>query len=206
MVNSKIYLLPKFRYMRFSTKKLIKTRKKCGLTQEELAVRSNVALRTIQRIESQKSQPRASTLKLISDALEITPEELYNSSKPVNPWFIKLADIFFLIIANLTLISIIGYLTLDSEANLNSRFAAFLTSILLPYLIVIYTSKMNPVERLVKFGSGFIFYFVLLLALHGISTGFVLGFVKGLIPCILLAVLTLYYGGVLHTRLAVGKD
>lgn len=56
--------------------KVSEHRKKKGLTQEELASRTNVTVRTIQRIESGESQPRSFTLKAIADALEIPFETL----------------------------------------------------------------------------------------------------------------------------------
>lgn len=66
----------------------------------------------------------------------------------------------FLIILNIILISIIGYLTLDSNANTNSRFGGYLISILIPILIVLITPKMEGLERMLKFGTGFIYYLI----------------------------------------------
>mgnify|MGYP001627201782 CR=1 FL=1 len=51
-------------------KKLIEVRKAKGLTQEEVAEKCGVTVRTIQRIESGVVQPRVFTIKLISEALE----------------------------------------------------------------------------------------------------------------------------------------
>lgn len=50
-------------------KKLIEVRRAKGLTQEEVAEMCNVVVRTIQRIESGRVEPRASTIKIISEAL-----------------------------------------------------------------------------------------------------------------------------------------
>jgi transcriptional regulator with XRE-family HTH domain len=49
--------------------KIIQGRKVKGLTQEELATLTKVNVRTIQRIESGKSNPRAFTLKAIENVL-----------------------------------------------------------------------------------------------------------------------------------------
>src|SRR5687767_2052315 len=46
-------------------------RKNKGLTQEELAGRTGLTVRTIQRIESGESVPRSYTLKAIAQALDI---------------------------------------------------------------------------------------------------------------------------------------
>ncbi len=59
------------------------TRISKGYSQEELAARSGVSVRSIQRIENGESTPRGSTLQLISKALEVDlavllPEEKTN--------------------------------------------------------------------------------------------------------------------------------
>lgn len=51
-------------------------RKTKGLSQELLAENCGVSLRTIQRIENNKSNPRPYTLKVIADALNIPVEKL----------------------------------------------------------------------------------------------------------------------------------
>jgi transcriptional regulator with XRE-family HTH domain len=50
-------------------KKLVEVRKAKGLTQEEVAEKCKITVRTIQRIESGIVNPRAFTIKIISDAL-----------------------------------------------------------------------------------------------------------------------------------------
>ena len=55
---------------------LVAARKRKGITQEELAGRSNVTVRTIQRIESGETVPRAFTLKAIAAALDMPFESL----------------------------------------------------------------------------------------------------------------------------------
>lgn len=49
-----------------------------GMTQEELAERTNLSVRTIQRIENGEVDPRAYTLQTIASALEIEFEVLNN--------------------------------------------------------------------------------------------------------------------------------
>lgn len=61
--------------------KIINARKLKGLTQEQLADISNVTVRTIQRIESGESTPRAYTLKAIATALDINFEELVTNGE-----------------------------------------------------------------------------------------------------------------------------
>lgn len=59
-------------------------RQQKGLTQEELAELAGVSTRTIQRIESGESVPRAFTLKAIAASLKTSYEELVNDNEPVS--------------------------------------------------------------------------------------------------------------------------
>ena len=96
----------------------------------------------------------------------------------------------FLILLNLVLMSIIGYLTLDSEANLNSRIGAYLLSFFIPFFIVYNTQKMTEIERMLKFGIGFIAYIILSLFTVKIPTALL----TGLLPCLIISLGVLYYG------------
>ena len=171
------------------------TRKRKQLTQEELADLSKVNLRTIQRIENRENVPRGNTLKLICEALdlsipnlevELTPSK---TSKYIETFF----NYFFLLIINLTLMSIIGLMTLDSFATWTSRFAGLLLSFFIPIFIVFKTNNMSRNERVLKFGSGFLFYIIFSI----IMVGFPKAFVTGLLVCLAICLLTLYYGDLL---------
>lgn len=168
------------------------TRKRKQLTQEELADLSKVNLRTIQRIENRENVPRGNTLKLICEALdlefpnvevELTPTK---TSNYVEIFF----NYFFLVIINLALMSIIGLMTLDSFATWTSRFAGLLLSFFIPIFIVFKTSTMSRNERVLKFGSGFLFHIIFSI----IMVGFPKAFVSGLLICLAICLLTLYYG------------
>ena len=104
-------------------------------------------------------------------------------------------DGFFLIMLNITLMAVTGFLTLDSGANLNSRAGAVLLSFLLPYFIVSKTPDMPGIERMLKFGGGFFVY----LAISCIMVGLPHSFVTGLIPCLILSLAVLYYGKALRS-------
>lgn len=52
----------------------LRTRK--GLSQELLAEKSKVSLRTVQRIENGETEPRGDTLIRLSEALDVAPEDL----------------------------------------------------------------------------------------------------------------------------------
>jgi len=177
--------------MNIVAKKISETRKAKGLTQEELAEKSKVNLRTIQRIENNESEPRGKTLSLICDALQLDIAELrIIENEKIIGIGAKIVNGLFLIALNLVLMGIIGFLTLDSNANMNSRFGGILISIFLPIFIILLTKKMSGIERMLKFGLGYIAYFILVMITHG----FPVGFVSGLFPCILLSLSVLCFG------------
>ena len=167
-------------------KKILAARKAKGLTQEELADDSKLSLRTIQRIEKGENIPRGKTLELIEQSLDIH----LISDKKAKDLSDRIAGLFFLTLFNLLLVSVLGYLTIDINANANSRTAAYLLSVLIPYLIVIHTPNMSQIERFVKFGFGYLIY--------GLSTFFlglfIPAFFKGLLPCIVISLAVLYFG------------
>ncbi|PIA80316.1 hypothetical protein BFR04_16750 [Gaetbulibacter sp. 4G1] len=176
--------------------KIFEIRKSRGLTQEELAELSKINLRTIQRIENNENEPRGKTLDLICDALQIDNTYFTNKAKPKSSESIGtfIIDGAFLILLNLLLMSIIGFLTLDSNANINSRIGALLLSFFIPFFIVLFTQKMNPLERMLKFGSGFLAYIVILMIAQGLKEGLLLGIRTGIYLCLIFSVGVLYYG------------
>lgn len=176
---------------------IMHSRKTKNLTQEQLADLSKVNLRTIQRIENNENTPRGNTLKLICDALEISIPVSETESIKSQPNSIEIIfQYFFLIIINLILMTIIGWMTLDSEANLNSRFAGFLLSFFIPIFIVFITPKTTKTERLLKFGTGFLSYIILSIA----TVGFPTAFVTGLLPCLSISLVTLFYGEIIFNK------
>lgn len=178
--------------MNIVSKKISEARKSRGLTQEELAESSKINIRTIQRIENNKNIPRGKTLSSILEVLEIDPKDLHkleNQEKKKN-YLTIIAEGIFLIILNLVIISIYGYVTMDLNANMNSRFGGVLLSILLPYFIVSKTQYMSGVERLLKFGTGHFYYFILVI----VNTGFPRGFLTVLFPCLAISLAILFYG------------
>lgn len=61
--------------------KILELRKTKGYTQEELAEKAKVNLRTIQRIENGENKPSSNTIKLICVALDTLPEKMINYGK-----------------------------------------------------------------------------------------------------------------------------
>jgi transcriptional regulator with XRE-family HTH domain len=68
----------------------IKTlRQQQGVSQEELAERSGLSLRTIQRIENGETEPRGDSLKRIAAALGVTPNEIMDWAVQENNHFLS---------------------------------------------------------------------------------------------------------------------
>lgn len=64
------------------SKNLVYHRKLKGYTQEELAGKTSVTVRTIQRIEKGEVNPHLHTVKLLAAALDIKPDDLLNLENP----------------------------------------------------------------------------------------------------------------------------
>lgn len=174
---------------------IIAYRESKGLSQEELAEKSSINLRTIKRIENGENNPRNSTLKLLCDALEIDIKDLLlaeNEKGSLRSFF----NLFFLLVLNLVLMLITGFCVLDSNANLNSLFGGILLSFFIPAFIVHHTKDMKPVERLVKFGSGYIAYFFLVT----FASSFSYGWFSGLFICLAISITVLYFGHYINVK------
>ncbi|WP_203257299.1 WG repeat-containing protein [Hyunsoonleella ulvae] len=113
-------------------KELIRIRKAKGLTQAEVADKCNITIRTIQRIESGTVKPRSSTIKIISEFLEIDffENSIQNSSfkNRTALWYLK--DTFNLktntmkkisiLSASLLILTLIGINIFNTEAQSKS--------------------------------------------------------------------------------------
>lgn len=179
--------------------KIKETRKTKGYSQEDLAELAKVNLRTIQRIENNKSEARGKTLNLICNALQIDIQELkkINNGNQSSSIVGNIINLIYIILLNLLLMFIIGSMTLFSDATITSKFGGFLLSIFIPLYIVNLTRKMNPSERVLKYGFGFIAYILMLLTIQGFDKGFRAGIRSGLFICLITAIATLFYGKVL---------
>lgn len=123
--------------------KLKSIRERQHLTQQELADRSGISVRTIQRIES-GTDPKGQTLKILARNLEVKEEDLVEKPETLD----KL---------NLTLIKLINFsslpFTLLPPAN-----------IILPLIIMFIRKEFNPLTRQIvslqilwTIGAGIIF-------------------------------------------------
>ena len=149
-------------------------------------------MRTPTQAGADENEPREKTLNLVYDALEIKIEnpEILNLNTKIKINESTIINCFFLLVLNLVLISITGFLTLDSESNLNSRIGAIFLSFFIPFFIFYKTQKTSGINRMLKFGCGYMFYIVL----GTFRIGMPNLFVSGLFPCLLISLATLYYG------------
>jgi transcriptional regulator with XRE-family HTH domain len=69
--------------------KIKQLRQRLGFSQEELAEKSGLSLRTIQRIENGETEPRGDSLKRISAALGVTPNEIVDWAVQEDTSFLK---------------------------------------------------------------------------------------------------------------------
>ena len=176
-----------------STGKIIyEVRKQKGISQEELAIMAKVNLRTIQRLENDINEPRNATINLICEALEIDQNDLKSQVEKGDSASLiqKLINSIFLLFFNLTIASLIIYLTVYDSANIYSRIGAFFLCILLPYFIVSRTRNSKSHLRLIKFGTGFILLNVFLLFQVKLSTTIF----SGAIPFLIIGLAVLFYG------------
>ncbi|WP_224482901.1 hypothetical protein [Robertkochia aurantiaca] len=107
-----------------------------------------------------------------------------------------IAHYSFLIILNSLITGVFAFLTLDANANLNSRAGAFLLAYLVPFFISSMFREMNRTERVLKFGTGLIICSLVLIFTTGIMTMISTTF----LPCVLLVLLLLFYGDLLLLR------
>ena len=73
--------------------KIVQIRKTRGYSQEELANKANISLRTLQRIEKGESEPRGHTLRALAEVLEVRVEELMDFTKKEDKGFLQLMSL-----------------------------------------------------------------------------------------------------------------
>ena len=102
-----------------------------GMSQEFLAEESGLSLRTIQRIENGESSPTGESLKRLSNALNVSPDELID-------WAIK-EDKKYLLFLNLSALTFLFFPLLG---------------ILVPFIL--WTSKKGKIKNINKLGKALV--------------------------------------------------
>ena len=111
--------------------RLKELRNQKGMSQEVLADESGLSLRTIQRIENGETNPTGDTLKRLSNALNVNPDELID-------WSIK-EDKKYLIFLNLSALTFLFFPMLG---------------ILVPFIL--WSSKKGKIKNINKLGKDLI--------------------------------------------------
>jgi transcriptional regulator with XRE-family HTH domain len=106
-------------------------RKLKGLTQEELADRARINLRTLQRIEKRETEPRGNTLKMLCSVLEINIEDIVDYGKKEDGKYLSyfhLTVLSFMLIplGNIIIPSILYFTKRDKILDLNKQGADLL--------------------------------------------------------------------------------
>ena len=150
--------------------KIKEFRKAKGWSQEELAESAKVNLRTIQRIESNESEPRGKTLNLICDALNITAQDVLNYGKQTNKNYLiyfQLSVLSFLVIpiGNLILPLILWMIKKDKIVGLKD-IGVNLLNYQIIWTALTYTSLMLYGFFRISYNENFKFLFYLFLGLY----------------------------------------
>ncbi len=74
-------------------KRIKELRNRKGMSQEILAEESGLSLRTIQRIENGETEPTGDTLKRLSNALNVNPDELIDWTIKEDRGFLKILNL-----------------------------------------------------------------------------------------------------------------
>ena len=164
------------RYAKFKINKMSKlkyNREKLNLTQEELAAKSGVSVRTIQRIES-GIEPKGYTLKVLSKTLNVDHNELINTTgiqNSINYPLIKLINLSCLpvtIIPPLNIVLPLVIMFIKKEFNPTSKQIVSI-QILWTILSFILFMAGSFVKNWFSLGSKFILIIMVLLVLTNIA-------------------------------------
>lgn len=134
--------------------KALRTRK--GYSQEELAEKTGLSLRTIQRIENGETEPRGDSLQKLSAALDVLPEDIADWALQENNGFL---------------------------ASLNLSALSFLLSPLLGILVplIIWISKKDRVRNVNKVAKSLLNFEITMVLLYAVAFLYaVVGMVRNL--------------------------
>lgn len=120
---------------------LKKIREKQNLTQEELAVKSGISVRTIQRIEA-GTEPKGYTLKTLASTLEIAEKDL------LIPKIITQENIVEKEIIAVENVGVSNFARIKTINISSLPFSWFpIANFLLPIIIMLFTKEKNPIVK-----------------------------------------------------------
>lgn len=109
-------------------------------------------------------------------------------------------DVYLILLFNIALPVLIGYLTIDSFANIFTKIFAILSALTLPLLLLFTKPNLSVKKRLLKFGIGSFVYAILIIS----SLGLLRAITSFSLPALCLAILSIsfckvkYGGKILH--------
>jgi DNA-binding XRE family transcriptional regulator len=163
--------------LNFSSLKLITQRKLQGLSQEKLAEKAGINIRTLQRIEKNEVKPQLYTIGNLANSLGIKIEDLFDSSPTTT-----------VVISNLNQLSFIHFLALAG--------CFFpLGNILVPIFLWLYKKQVDEawkyhVIKVINFQLSWLTYLMAILILY--FTLEQLAFLVFLIPIIIVSSLAIF--------------
>ncbi len=105
-------------------------------------------------------------------------------------------NFLFLALLNLLYVLILGFMTMDSNANWNSRLGALFLSFFISIFFAYQTPNVSGLKRMFMFGSGLYVYLILAMFQPGLRV-----FIPTLLwGCIIVAEVVLFYGNDLTSR------
>ena len=146
-------------------------RKVRGMSQEELAKISGLSLRTIQRVENGESQPTGETLKRISNALDLTLDELTNwlNNNDTFKKTIKAKNEYLHIFDNKLIISKhkeFNNSVSDYEKSVNNVFKSLIVFIVFIPIFSILSAVLYNTHPDLSFYAGGVALFFMLMAIY----------------------------------------
>lgn len=149
---------------KFLSEKVKELRKRKGFSQEELSETSGLSLRTVQRIESGETEPNGETIKRVSNALNVNPEELTDCAIIEDRGYLKALNLSALTFILFPLLGILVPLLMwiskkDKLKDINKvgksiinfqitwvilLFAGLILNILVPKYMIYSTGEVSP--------------------------------------------------------------
>ena len=145
--------------------KIRELRKLKGLSQEELAESAGVNLRTIQRIENNENEPRATTLNLICEILELTPEDILDYGKQIDKSYLSLFHLsvltFLVIPVGNIIIPLILYMTKKDKIIGLKEIGAHVLNFQILWTVFAYSSIiLYAIFKIMHYANHFIFLYM----------------------------------------------
>lgn len=145
--------------------RLRELRKQKGFSQNDLAHKAEIDIRTLQRIENNETDPRGHTIQQLASALNVTPDNLLDWEMKEDRGYLQLVNLSGMAFLLFPLLGIIIPLviwilkrnTVDEVDTLGKKILNFQITwnivVFLGYLIVIYTKMIRTMREIEAAGN-----------------------------------------------------